>query len=391
MVEWRNWSGLVSCNPDETALPTSEAEVGKLVAAAGAAGKTVRICGSGHSFQPLCATSDLLLSLDNLAGIESVDRAAGEATILAGTKLHDIGEPLAAHSLALENQGDVDVQALAGAVSTGTHGTGRELGSISTQVVGFRLVAGDGALHQISLLNDPDTFRALAVSLGSCGVLTAIRMRLLPAYRLHERIWREPIKECLSRLEERITATRHYEFFWYPQADEALCKALQPTNADPSPLNSREGERIDHNYRVFPTARNVRFNEMEYAVPEKAGLACFAEIRQLMRERHPHITWPVEYRTVAADELDLSPNFGRATIAISIHQAAELEHRAFFADAEPIFRAHGGRPHWGKLHSLSARELAPLYPRWQHFASVRERFDPRGVFLNDHLRRILLG
>ncbi len=391
MAEWRNWSGLFTCNPLEIALPTSEAKVAERVAQAAAAGQNVRVCGSGHSFQPLCATSDLLVSLDNLAGIESVDPAAGEATILAGTKLHDIGEPLAAHGLALENQGDVDVQSLAGAVSTGTHGTGRSLGSISTQVIGLRFVAGDGSLHEVNLHSDPDAFRALAVSLGSCGVLTAIRMRLLPAYRLHERTWREPIDECLARLEERITATRHFEFFWYPQADEAFCKALQPTSADPSPLDAREGERIDHNYRVFPTARNVRFNEMEYAVPEEAGLACFDEIRQLMRERHPHITWPVEYRTVAADELDLSPNQGRATIAISIHQAAELEHRQFFADAEPIFRQHGGRPHWGKLHSLSARELAPLYPRWQHFASVRERFDPRGVFLNDHLRRVLIG
>jgi FAD/FMN-containing dehydrogenase len=391
MAEWSNWSGLVACNPSHIALPASESAVAELVTRAREEGKNVRVCGSGHSFQPLCATSDLLISLDRLAGIESINVPAGEATILAGTKLHDLGEPLAAYGLALENQGDVDVQALAGAVSTGTHGTGRNLGSISTQVIGLRLIAGDGTLHEFNLQSDLDTFRAFAVSLGSCGVLTAIRMRLMPAYRLHERTWREPIEECLRRLQERITATRHFEFFWYPQADEAYCKALQPTNADPSPLDSRDGERIDHNYRVFPTVRNVRFNEMEYAVPEEAGEACFSDIRKLMRERHPDVTWPVEYRTVAADELDLSPNYGRPTIAISIHQAAELEHRPFFADAEPIFRHHGGRPHWGKLHSLSARELAPLYPRWQHFASVRERFDPQGIFLNDHLRRILVG
>lgn len=390
MAEWRNWSGLVTCSPSEIAQPASEAEVARLVQQAAGQGRGVRVCGSGHSFQPLCATKDLLISLDQLRGIESVDAAAGEATILAGTKLHELGEPLAAHGLALENQGDVDVQALAGAVSTGTHGTGRGLGSISTQVVGLRLVAGDGSLREIQLRDDPLALRALAVSLGACGVLTAIRMRLLPAYRLHERTWREPIAECVNRLEERIRATRHFEFFWYPQTDEAFCKSLQPTSAEPSPLEGREGERIDHNYRVFPTPRNVRFNEMEFAVPEEAGLACFGVIRQLMRKRHANVTWPVEYRTVSGDELDLSPNYGRATIAISIHQAADLPHEAFFADAEPIFRAHGGRPHWGKLHSLRAAELAPLYPRWQHFASVRERFDPQGVFLNEHLRRILI-
>src|SRR5690606_28003445 len=152
---------------------------------------------------------------------------------------------------------------LAGAVSTGTHGTGRGLGSISTQVVGLRFVAADGSVRECSHDQHPELLKALAVSLGACGILTAIRLRLLPAYRLHERIWREPIDECLSRLDERISATRHFEFFWYPQTDLALCKALQPTDAPPDTLSDREGERIDHSYKIFPTARNVRFNEME--------------------------------------------------------------------------------------------------------------------------------
>jgi FAD/FMN-containing dehydrogenase len=382
-------------------MPASEAEVASLVQQAHAGGTKVRVCGSGHSFVPLCATSDTLLSLDRLAGIESVDAARGEAVIRAGSKLHDLGDPLREYGLALANQGDVDVQSLAGAVSTGTHGTGPALGSISTQVVGLRLVVGDGRIVECSREDDSDTFSALGVSLGSCGVLTAIRLRLLPAYNLHERVWREPIAECLARLGERIAATRHFEFFWYPTTDLALVKTLEPTTAEPSarralggsdsnPLDGVEGERVDHNYRIFPTVRNVRFNEMEYALPVEAGPSCFAAIRNLMRERHGDITWPIEYRTVAADGLDLSPNHGRATVAISIHQAAELDQRAFFADAEPIFRAHGGRPHWGKMHSLSAVDLAPLYPRWGNFLQVRNTLDPTGVFLNDHLRRLFV-
>jgi FAD/FMN-containing dehydrogenase len=382
------------------ATPASEAEVAGLVKQAYTAGTNVRVCGTGHSFVPLCATGDTLLSLDKLAGIESVDAARGEAVIRAGSKLHDLGEPLRAHGLALENQGDVDVQALAGAVSTGTHGTGPALGSISTQVVGVRLVVGDGSIVEYSRESDPDTFSALGVALGACGVLTAIRMRLLPAYNLRERVWREPIALCLARLDERIAATRHFEFFWCPTTDLALIKTLEPTSDEPmartsleggsaaSPLDGVEGERVDFNYRIFPTARYVRFNEMEYAVPAEAGPDCFAAIRTLMRERHPAVTWPIEYRTVAADAIDLSPNHGRATVAISIHQAAELEHRAFFADAEPIFRAHAGRPHWGKMHSQTAKELAPLYPRWEHFQQVRKQLDPTGVFLNEHLRRL---
>ena len=399
---WSNWSGSVTCQPATVATPESDAEVVRLVQQASAAGKKVRAWGSGHSFVPLCATGDTLLSLDRLAGIESVDAARGEAVIRAGSKLHDLGGPLREHGLALANQGDVDVQSLAGAVSTGTHGTGPTLGSISTQVVGLRLVVGNGRIVEYSREDDSETFSSLGVSLGSCGVLTAIRMRLMPAYNLHERVWREPIAECLARLDERIAATRHFEFFWYPTTDLALAKTLEPTTAEPSarrafgggsdssPLDGVEGERIDYNYRIFPTVRNVRFNEMEYAVPADAGPACFVAIRTLMRERHPSVTWPIEYRTVAADTLDLSPNHGRATVAISIHQAAELEHRAFFAEAEPIFRAHAGRPHWGKMHSLSAAELAPLYPRWQHFQEVRNRLDPSGTFLNEHLRKLFI-
>lgn len=399
--DWSNWSGSVTCQPAQLAMPASEAEVIGLVQQAHAAGTKVRVFGSGHSFVPLCATGDALLSLDRLAGIESVDAARGEAVIRAGSKLHDLGDPLREYGLALANQGDVDVQSLAGAVSTGTHGTGPALGSISTQVVGLRLVVGDGRIVECSREDDSDTFSALGVSLGSCGVLTAIRLRLLPAYNLHERVWREPIAECLARLGERIAATRHFEFFWYPTTDLALVKTLEPTTAEPSarralgasdsnPLDGVEGERVDHNYRIFPTVRNVRFNEMEYALPVEAGPSCFAAIRNLMRERHGDITWPIEYRTVAADGLDLSPNHGRATVAISIHQAAELDQRAFFADAEPIFRAHAGRPHWGKMHSLAAPDLALLYPRWKHFLQVRGELDPTCVFLNDHLRRLFV-
>ncbi len=385
---WSNWSGSVTCSPRRIAQPQSEAEVVDLVRRSADQGQTIRVFGSGHSFVPLCASDDLLMSLDNLSGVESVDVQHREATIWAGSKLHTLGEPLAELGVALENQGDIDKQALAGAVSTGTHGTGRTLGSISTQVVGLRLIKASGETLECSRESDPALLDALAVSLGACGIVTAITMRLVPAYCLHERTWREPIDECLARLEERIAATRHFEFFWYPATDLAFCKALHPTDADPNEMPGCEGERIDHNYRVFPTERNVKFNEMEYAVPDAEGPACFRAIRKLMQEKHSQVTWPIEYRTVAADTIDLSPNHGRATVALSIHQAAELEHRSFFADAEPIFRAHAGRPHWGKMHSLSAAELAPLYPRWNHFCRVRHEIDPSGVFLNEHLRRL---
>jgi FAD/FMN-containing dehydrogenase len=404
--EWSNWSGLVSCRPRQLLSPASEEEVVAIVRGAAAAGEMVRVTGTGHSFTPLCSSDDVLLSLDRLSGIESVDAAARRAWIRAGTKIHDLGGPLAERGLALENQGDVDVQAIAGAVSTGTHGTGPTLGSISTQVVGLRIVTAAGDLIECSNEADAELFRAAQVALGSLGVITAVQLRLLPLYRLHERVRREPLDACLASLDERIRANRHFEFFWYPTDDSAFTKTLNPTDLaadaatspahDGSPaenpgLSSAERERVDDSWRIFPTVRENRFNEMEYSVSAELGLECFLEVRDLMRRRHPLVTWPIEYRTVAADEILISPAYGRATVAISIHQGAELPHAAFFDEAEQIFRRHQGRPHWGKLHSLTRRELTALYPQWERFLSVRSRLDPQGRFLNEHLRRLFIA
>ena len=397
---WSNWSGLVTCHPKQLLSPNSEEEIAVIVRNASSTGQTVRVAGSGHSFTPLCASDDVLLSLDRLAGIESVE---GEyAWIRSGTKIHDLGAPLAQHGLALENQGDVDVQAIAGAVSTGTHGTGVSLGNIATQVAALRIVTAAGDVIECSPQSDLDEFRAAQVSLWSLGVLTAIRMRLLPLYRLHEQVRREPLDECLKNLEARIESNRHFEFFWYPTDDRALTKTLNPTDRRPMDssrsggatdgegLSDNERERIDESWRIFPTIRENRFNEMEYSLPAERGVDCFLEIRQLMQQKHKDVAWPVEYRTQAADDILISAASGRPTVAISIHQAANLQHQAFFADAEPIFRRHQGRPHWGKLHSLAARDLRELYPHWERFRAVRSRLDPHGRFLNEHLRRLFV-
>jgi FAD/FMN-containing dehydrogenase len=380
--------------------PQSEDEVVAIVRRAAVAGQTVRVAGSGHSFTPLCASDDVLVSLDRLQGIEWADRATCRAAIRAGTKIHDIGRPFADVGLSLENQGDVDVQAIAGAVSTGTHGTGPALGSISTQVVGLRIVTANGDVLDCSPESDGEVFRAAQVSLGSLGVITSVRLRLLPLYRLHEQACRERLDACLAALDERIAANRHFEFFWYPVDDIAFTKTLNPTNRPATPvtddaalgagLASAERERIADSWRIFPTVRENRFNEMEYSVPADRGVDCFLEVRDLMRRKHTDITWPLEYRTQAADDILISTAQGRPTVAISIHQGAELEHAGFFADAEAIFRRHQGRPHWAKLHSLSYRELTELYPEWDHFQKVRLRLDPAGRFLNAHLRRLFV-
>lgn len=385
-MTWQSWSGRIRCTPSALLAPAREEEIVAAVRGATRSARSLRVRGSGHSFTPLVATDGVLVSLDAWCGVESSEASTCQATIRAGSKIAALGDALRDRGMALANQGDVDVQALAGALATGTHGTGVTLGSISSQIRGLRLVTGGGETLDCDAEDEPDLLAAARVSLGALGVMSAARLQLMPAYRLHERVWKVDIAECLAGLDEHVRSHRHFEFFWYPHKDYAEMKTLDPTDAAPDPLDARKGERIDWSHRIFPSQRDLRFNEMEYAVPAASGPVCFAAVRERMRTRHADVLWPVEYRTVAADDGWLSPMHGRDSVAISIHQDAALPCDAFFADVEPVFREHGGRPHWGKIHNLGARELAPLYPMWERFLATRRRLDPNGVFLNDHLR-----
>ncbi len=366
----------------------SEAEVVAALRDAERAGLGVRIAGSGHSFSPLVATDGLLLSLDGLAGIARHEPEQRRVWVRAGTKLHALGPALHALGLALENLGDVDVQALGGALATGTHGTGRTLPNLSARVSGLRLLLADGSLRVLRAEDEPERLAAARVSLGALGVVTAARIDCVPAYRLHEQVERMPLEACLASLAERSAASRHYEFFWYPARDLAETKTLHPTEATPDAVAGRKHERIGWSHEILPTVRELRFVEMEYALPAEAGPAAFRAVRERMQSRHAAVVWPVEYRHVRQDDAWLSTAYGRDTVTLSVHQGAELPWQEFFADVEPVLRAHGGRPHWGKRHGLAAAELAPLYPAFDAFRRVRAELDPRGRFVNEHLRGV---
>lgn len=233
--EWVNWSGGVRCTPAAIAAPQSEAEVAALIVAAGRAGQIVRVAGSGHSFTPLVATSGVVLDLAALSGVVAADLASRRAEIRAGTKIHDLGDTLRQAGLALANQGDVDVQAITGALGTGTHGTGWSLGSLSTQIAALRLVTAGGDIVSVDAASDPELFQAARVSMGLLGVTVAAILDLVPAYRLHERTWLCDVETCLAELDAHIAANRHFEFFWRPQHGLCDMKALNPTERAPDP------------------------------------------------------------------------------------------------------------------------------------------------------------
>ncbi len=404
--EWSNWSGSVRFTPAEKTAPATLAEVRAAVKRAAAAGRSVRAIGSGHSFVPLCETNGLQLVTSRLRGIESINASKREAWILGGSKLYQIGEPLRKAGLALSTMPDIDRQALAGSIATGTHGTGRGIGGLSSYVSGLRLVFANGELLECSPDKSPEIFRAAQVSLGALGVITHVRLALEPAFRLRERIWTTGFEACMAQLESHIASNRHFEFFWFPDPsafvrtptsppkDVCSLKTLNPTSEprdyerwdDP---DQTRGERVGPSDAIFATPRDVAFNEIEFALPAERGPDCVRELRKLMLTKHKDVLWPLEYRTVKPDEAFLSPEYGRATVTISAHQPAERPYRPYFDDVEAVFRNHSGRPHWGKLHQMNAAQLAKLYPKWDAFLRVRAQLDPKGVFLNPFLRRVL--
>lgn len=389
---WSNWSGAVVCHPEEIAFPRDEEQVAALVRKAGEAGKVVRVVGTGHSSTGIVGTDHVLLSLNRMSGLAGRDRDAGTVRLYAGTKLHAAGGLLRDLGLSMENLGDIDVQAIAGAVGTGTHGTGRKLGNIPSNVTALRLVDGRGDVVDIDA--GSQELRAARVSIGSLGVFVQVEVRCLPLFRLHERTWVEPVALTMERLQERIEANRSYEFFWMPADDRCYNKTLNVTGlaslsgSHGSAIGS-EGERIGWSADIIPSVRENKFHEMEYAIPAESGPECFQRIRSRFLERHAaDVQWPVEYRTVAADDALISPHSGRASVTISLHQAAHLPHREFFTDIEPIFWEYGGRPHWGKFNTMSGDQLRSVYPHWDEFRAIRERFDPAGRFLSPYLQSI---
>ena len=417
---WSNWSGHLECRPSRIFAPTTREDLCSAVAEA----SEVRVAGSGHSFTELVPTDQLLISLENWTGLESADSAEQRARVRAGTTIRDLGAPLADAGLALANQGDIDAQALAGAVATATHGTGRDLGCIASRVTGFTMVTATGDLVRASATERPDLLAGGRVGLGALGVVTDIEIDAEERYNLRERVWSEPLPELLERWEALSKNHRHFEFFAFPFTGRAMAKTLdrEPYDrrtgeahkaadssgggfaqllelncTDPEKArdlfssglaSARPTEDFGPSHVVFPSERTDRFNEMEYSVPLENGAACLLAVLRAIEEADLPVLFPIEFRTVAADDLWLSPFYERDSISLSVHQYAKQSFEPVFAVAEPVLRAHGGRPHWGKVHGLGPEELAALYPRWGDFLALRRELDPDGKFLNPYLRSL---
>ena len=388
MAEWTNWSGKLSAEPRRVVQVGTVDAIRSELLAARDGGWSVRTAGTAHSHYPLLPTDGVILDTRPLSGLVSVDKDAMTATFRAGTKIHACGRPLLEHGLGLLNQGDIDQQSVGGAIATGTHGTGIHLGSFSSAVTELSVLLVDGSVVTCGPDVETDLFEAARLSLGAVGVVLEVTLQVREAYRLEEQRWLEPFESVMERIEELTTATRHFEYFWYPGQDRAICKSIDITE-EPSqyPLGD-EGQRLAWGFEVLPNQRLDPHTEMEYSIPTEHGPSCVADIKHLLSSSYPDVVWPIEYRTVAADDVWLSPARGRATVTVSIHEDVQRDETTYYRAAESVFRSYEGRPHWGKVHYLSTEDLAGDYDRWQDWWHVRDGVDPTGVLLNDALREL---
>ena len=388
MPSWSNWSGRQTSSPTTIVSPTAEGEIVDAVERAAAAGQSVRAVGASHSHSRIAAPDGTLIELDSWQGVIDADAEAQRATVRSGSRIFQLGEPLHEHGLALRNQGDIDKQSIAGAISTGTHGTGPTLQNLSSSVEGVRLILASGEVVNCSANERPELFEVARHSLGGVGLITEVTLGVRPAYRLHERLWKESPDDVFGRIDELVAGTRHFEFFWMPQLDACACKTLDETDADADDMPDVKLERVGWSHNIISSIRDDKHTEMEYSVPAEDGPACFNEVREMILRDFPDLGWPLEYRTVRSDDIWISAAGGRETVTISAHQDISLDDRDLFEACEAIFRRYDGRPHWGKAHFQTGAELAELYPRYGDWWQIRDEHDPGGVFVTEDLARL---
>ncbi|GAC1445664.1 MAG: D-arabinono-1,4-lactone oxidase [Mycobacteriales bacterium] len=428
-MEWSNWAGNQRMEPARVVRPRCVEDICAAVQSAAAVGMRVKAIGSGHSFTGIGLTDGLLLDLSSYTAVRAIDPRSGLVTVEAGLPLRRLNSLLAESGLGLTNMGDIDVQTVAGAVSTGTHGTGRASGGLAAQIAALELVLADGSVVSCSRTERPELFDAARVGLGALGIVSTVTFQAEPAFALEADERPLPHDDVLDGFFDLVAANDHFEFYWFPHTDVALTKRNNRTSEPLRPLSRirsfvddellsngvfdvtcRLGRRmpaiiprlnkvaaralsartyVDAAPQVFTSPRRVRFCEMEYAIPREALPTVFRELRTLPERSGLTVSFPVEVRVVPADDVPLSTAAGRDTAYIAVHMFQGMAYDRYFAAVERLYDDVGGRPHWGKLHTLGADQLRERYPRFTAFLAVRDQCDPDRRFANRYLERVL--
>ncbi|AUG80002.1 FAD-linked oxidoreductase [Kitasatospora sp. MMS16-BH015] len=430
MADWTNWAGNQSARPSRVVTPGSAGELGEVLRRAAEEGRTVKAVGAGHSFTAIASAGDgVLIRPEGLMEVRELDRAAGTVTVGSGLPLHRLNRLLAAAGLSLTNMGDIEVQTVAGATSTGTHGTGRDSGSLAAQIRALEIVLADGSVQRCSPTENPELFQGARLGLGALGVVSAITFGVEPAFLLTAHEAPMSFDQVLEGFEDFTAVNEHFEFYWFPHTDRCSTKRNNRSQGPAAPLPAfkswleddflsntvwegvcRVGRRFpqavpaiaqlasrawsertytDLAHKVYTSPRKVRFTEMEYAVPREAATTVLRELKALVERSDWRISFPVEVRTAPADDLWLSTANGRDSVYIAVHLYRGTAEQGYFTEVEKLMTAHQGRPHWGKLHTRDAAYLSGVYPHFGDFTALRDKVDPGRLFANDYLRRVL--
>lgn len=401
-AHWRNWVGNQSCVRAARGAPRSEDELCAMVRDATTRGLNVRVAGSGHSFTPVALTNGLHLTLAKMTGARHVDHKKRLVTASAGTTINELVGVLKREGLSMLNQGDIDSQAIAGALTTGTHGTGARLPVLADAIVGMRLVQPNGEILVVDE-STPDLLLASRVSLGTLGAISEMTLRVTDAYHLRERIWREDFEAVMEMHDELAAKHRHFSFFWCMTEQSRHCYCLPDTAAtsksgrltdvcemkvmditEDEPFEA-EFEKVAYSGDVYPIEYIPNFHELEYAVPVEHGKEAVRAVRKLMMEVHPEAIYPIEYRFTAGDAAWMSPCHQRDSVTVSVSGEPGKDYWNYLRAVDRILRGYGARPHWGKMHFLTGEDVTSIYPRANDFRALRRELDPEGFYLNDHL------
>ena len=424
---WTNWAGNQSSRPQWINEPASESDVADIVARAAKSQRTVKAVGAGHSFTSTALTNGHLLNMKHLNKIIDVDRANSQVTVEAGIHISELNEQLFELGLAMPNLGDIAYQTISGAISTSTHGTGAKISGIAGQVAAMRLVNGQGEIIDINSQQNPELLNVARVGVGALGIVTQVTLNVVPAFRLRAVEGAQKLDALIENLDELVDSNEHFEFFWIPHTKWALTKRNNRTT-DPVHIPSRakqwysktflenyafgavcalgrvkpnliprlatalpstgQTEIVDESFRIFASERIVKFVEMEYAIPREFCGEALQRIRKMIDDKGHLVSFPVEVRFTAKDDIALSTASGRDSAYIAVHMYKGMAYELYFRDVADIMSDYEGRPHWGKMHFLTQNELSKLYPKWDEFLAARDQLDPSRTFANAYTEQV---
>lgn len=429
-IRWTNWAQNVKATPDYYHLPKSVSDIQDTVNSCRIRRATLRVTGAAHSFSAVAQPESDAMSLDHLQGLISYDNETMEARLWAGTYLYEAAPLLASVGMALENMGDIQQQTIAGAISTGTHGTGLAFGSLSDQVVAWTWVDGKGDVRHHRRADD-DLSKALSLSLGMLGVLVDVTIRTVPLYSLQVTSYKRSLDGALAEWPTGLRDNRHLEWFYFPGTDTVQVKT---TNSIPLVKQSVQSKAVDFvknglvetagfkaiseicrikpemsrkmtdfsaksvptgskegmYYEIFPSPRLVKFTETEYAIPLQRFEDCMMEMHDFLRAHPFFVHFPIECRVTAGEDAFLSPTQGEATAFLAFHMYKGMDDGPYFKWVHQLMATYGGRPHFGKMNNLTGEKMQKLYPNLDRFMAIREQCDPNGVFMTNYLQSIFV-